>query len=64
MMDILKEAEMIIENYIYKIEKKEKENKQRTAINNKLKRKYSMLKKYTIILSILLVISLVLHFIW
>lgn len=50
---IVKEAEMLVEDYIHKTEKKD----------NTLKNKYSKLKKYSIISTVILIISLILNFI-
>lgn len=57
---ILKEAEMLITDYMNKIEEK----KQGTRNNqNKIVFKYKMLKLYSITSTILLIISLILNFI-
>lgn len=56
---ILKEAEMLVTNYINKIESKGKPSK--GEINIKVK--YQKLKKYSIFSTVLLVISLILNFI-
>lgn len=57
---ILKEAEMLITDYMNKIEEK----KQSTRNNqNKIVFKYKMLKLYSITSTILLIISLILNFI-
>ena len=50
---IVKEAEMLVEDYIHKTDKKD----------NTLKNKYSKLKKYSIISTVILIISLILNFI-
>ena len=55
---IVKEAEIVLENYISKLEKKEGNAKE-----IKLKEKYEKLKKYSIIVSIILFISLLNNFI-
>ena len=57
-MDILKEAEMIVERYISKIEEEENSKNTKQKINNKIKRKYWSLKKVAIVLSLVLIISL------
>ena len=55
---ILKEAEMLVTNYINKIESKKK------IVNNKdIMKKYKYLQKYSIISTILFVISLIINFI-
>ena len=54
---ILKEAEMLVTDYINKIEK----GKQLPALN--LTKKYNILKKYSIISTSLLIISLIINFI-
>ena len=54
---ILKEAEMLVTDYINKIEnKKKKENKD-------VNKKYQQLQKYSIISTTLLIISLIINFI-
>lgn len=55
---ILKEAEMLVTDYINKIESKRKIGK-----NNEIIDKYENLKKYSIISTILLVISIIINFI-
>ena len=55
---ILKEAEMLVADYINKIENKRKVGKNKDLIN-----KYEKLKKYSIISTILLVISIIINFI-
>ena len=55
---ILKEAEMLVGDYINKIE-----NKKIKKNTPELSRKYEILKKYSICLSIVLVVSLILNFI-
>ena len=54
---ILKEAEMLVSNYITKTQK----NKYIDKMNKSEKKKYGILKKYSIIVTILLVISLILN---
>ena len=54
---ILKEAEMLVTDYINNIEK----GKQLPALN--LTKKYNILKKYSIISTSLLIISLIINFI-
>lgn len=56
---ILKEAEMIISDYIADIEKKDK----KAQLNNTLKEKYNRLKKYSFILTLILFLSLIINFI-
>ena len=56
---ILKEAEMLVTDYISKIENKNKLGK--TEIN--IKTKYKNLKKYSIVSTVLLIISLIINFI-
>lgn len=53
---ILKEAEMLVTDYINTIEEKNKKNKN-------LKDKYKNLKKYSIVSTALLIISLIINFI-
>lgn len=55
---ILKEAEMLVTDYINKIE-----NKKRIQNNNDIISKYKNLKKYCLISSIILFISLIINFI-
>jgi len=55
---ILKEAEMLVTDYINKIE-----NKRKIKNNKDIFYKYENLKKYSIILTIFLVISLIINFI-
>lgn len=55
---ILKEAEMLVTDYINKIENKKKLNN-----NNGIENKYKNLKKYSIASTILLIISLIINFI-
>lgn len=55
---ILKEAEMLVTDYINKIENKKKLNN-----NNCIENKYKNLKKYSIASTILLIISLIINFI-
>ena len=50
---ILKEAEMIINNYISKIENNEKKN----IFNKEAKEKYSKLKKYAIAITIMSILQ-------
>lgn len=54
---ILKEAEMLVSNYINNTQK----NKFIDRMNKSEKKKYGVLKKYSIIVTILLVISLILN---
>jgi len=54
---ILKEAEMLVTDYIKKIENKKSEN------NRDIMCKYKKLKKYSLVSTIFLVISLILNFI-
>ncbi|MBR3162666.1 MAG: hypothetical protein IKF17_01015 [Clostridia bacterium] len=56
---VINEAEMLVNNYISTIEKDETKEK----YNYKMKEKYNRLKKYTILSGIMLIMSLVLHFI-
>lgn len=56
---ILNEAEMLVSNYITKIEKNKKSEKEEK--NTKIK--YKKLKTYTIILAVMLFISIVINFI-
>ena len=51
--DILKEAEMIVNNYISKIENNEKKN----IFNKEAKVKYSKLKKYAIAITIMSILQ-------
>ena len=51
--DILKEAEMIVNNYISKIENNEKKN----IFNKEAKAKYSKLKKYAIGITIMSILQ-------
>ena len=53
---ILKEAEMLVADYINKIEKKR-------HIEKDIKLKYDNLKKYSVLTTVLLVISLIINFI-
>lgn len=55
---ILKEAEMLVSDYINKIE-----NNKKNTNNNGIITKYNNLKKYSIISTIILVISLIINFI-
>ena len=54
---ILKEAEMLVTDYIRKIENKKSEN------NRDIICKYKKLKKYSLVSTILLLISLIINFI-
>ena len=56
---ILKEAEMLVTDYINKIENKKKSEKNRKDITAN----YKMLKYYSIISTVLLIISLTINFI-
>lgn len=56
---VLKEAEMIVTTYISKIEKKSKNQETK----DKLNKKYERLKRYTLISSIILIISIIFNFI-
>ena len=55
---ILKEAEMLVTDYINKIE-----NKKKLSNNKGIEKKYKSLKKYSIVLTGLFVISLIINFI-
>lgn len=55
---ILKEAEMLVSDYINKIEKKRKQSNNKDVIE-----KYKNLQKYSIVSTVLLVISLIINFI-
>lgn len=55
---ILKEAEMLVTDYINKVE-----NKKKLTNNKGIENKYKNLKKYTIASTVLLVISLIINFI-
>jgi len=55
---ILKEAEMLVTDYINKIENKRKKGKNTDSII-----KYENLKKYSVISTILLVVSIIINFI-
>lgn len=55
---ILKEAEMLVTDYINKIE-----NKKKLIKNKNIENKYKNLKKYSIASTVLLVISLIINFI-
>ena len=55
---ILKEAEMLVTDYINKIENKKKISNNKDIIN-----KYEKLRKYSIVSTILLIVSLLLNFI-
>lgn len=55
---ILKEAEMLVTDYINKIE-----NKKKLSNNKNVENKYNNLKKYCIASTVLLVISLIINFI-
>lgn len=54
---ILKEAEMLVTDYINKIENKKKKS------NKDIEKKYEKLKKYSIVSTIFLAISIVINFI-
>lgn len=56
---VLKEAEMLIDTYILKIEKKEKGK----ILKERLNKKYERLKKYAIIASLVLIVSIIFNFI-
>ena len=56
---ILREAEMLVSDYINKIENK----KQKEILDKNIKQKYQNLKKYSITSTILLIISLIINFI-
>lgn len=56
---ILKEAEMLVTDYINKIEEKSKTNQ----TEKNLKNKYKNFKKYSIVSTVLLIISLIINFI-
>ena len=53
---ILKEAEMLVNNYISKIENNEKKN----IFNKEAKEKYSKLKKYAIAITIMSIVQTIL----
>lgn len=55
---ILKEAEMLVTDYINKIE-----NKKKLKNNNEIINKYKKLKKYSIASTVLLIVSLLINFI-
>lgn len=55
---ILKEAEMLVSDYINKIEKKKK-----IANKNEIENKYQKLKKYSIVSTVLLIISIIINLI-
>lgn len=56
---ILKEAEILVTDYINKIEK----NKQFDKMEKDIKKRYQYLKKYSIVSTVLLIISLIINFI-
>ena len=56
---ILKEAEMLVSNYISSMEKKEK----KAEVNKNLNEKYNRLKKYSFISTLILFLSLIINFI-
>lgn len=56
---ILKEAEMLVTDYINKIEEKKKIDKEEMSI----RKKYQILKKYSIVSTAILIISLIINFI-
>ena len=58
-MYVINEAEMIVNDYISKLENKE-EKKEACSL---IKEKYKRLKKYSCISSIILLMSIILHFI-
>lgn len=58
-MHVINEAEMLVNDYICKLEK-QKEKEVTTIVLNE---KYKRLKKYTIVLSIVLIMSIILHFV-
>lgn len=55
---ILKEAEMLVTDYINKIE-----NKKKLTNNRGIENKYKKLKKYSIVSTVILFISLIINFI-
>ena len=57
---VIKEAEMLVSKYISKIEKKENKVKHNSNINKKYKR----LKKYSVVSSIALIISVICNFVF
>ena len=57
---VLKEAEMLVTDYINKIEKNREESKKKTS---NIEFKYKILKLYSITSTVLLIISLILNFI-
>ncbi len=58
-MHVINEAELVVNNYICKIEKREEKEKTLAA----LKGKYQRLKKISVVSSIMLIMSIILHFI-
>ncbi len=56
---ILKEAEMLVTDYINKIEKRKNSNKNKESTS----KKYKYLKQYSIVSTILLIVSLIINFI-
>ena len=56
---VINEAEMLVNSYISKIEKSETNSNS----NEKLKGKYNRLKKYTLLSTIMLMMSIILHFV-
>lgn len=57
---VLKEAEMLVTDYINKIEKNREESKKKTS---NIEFKYKILKLYSITSTVLLIISLIINFI-
>ena len=55
---VLKEAEMLVANYVSKLE-----NKEKIDSNKNIKMKYRRLKRYSLLISIILIISLLANFI-
>lgn len=58
-MHVINAAEMLVNDYISKLEK-QKEKEVTTVVLNE---KYKRLKKYTIVSSIVLIMSIILHFV-
>lgn len=56
---VIKEAEMLVNNYIYELEKEDK----RENTENILNEKYKRLKNYSLFSSLILLMSIILHFV-
>ncbi len=56
---VINEAEMLVNNYISKLEKSDN----KINVNNNFKEKYNRLKKYAFVSSIILMMSIILHFV-